>query len=518
MSAERPFLKKSFAGIVEAALAELRSGHGGRVRLDDATEGSVLRTLVEAFGRELAVCYEQLEAVYQAGYLDTASGAALDEVVELLGVTRHQAGWLEGDVVFSRGTPAPFDIDIPAGTLIAGKRVQAFETLIPATLALGQSQARVPVRSLAPEGEVVPPGKITVLQRPIPGIEQVQNPGALLPRRDPESDDDLRVRARSAVRGGHSATVSALERAVMALGIVDVQVTEDPGRPGRVEVVLADDSLTDDEVAAVVRAVEEARSAGVRVDTYKATIVTVRVRVVIELDAELGAQAEAALRARLEAGLRSFFDGLGVNDSVRWNKVRNLLAAYPEVAEVALPEVPAGGPADPDDLSGWPLVPVHPDSGAPTSDARDRLLGSVDAPAGVFIRADERARLHQHIELDLRAPALPVWIDVDAVLAPGVDPDDLDEIRAELAQVMAALLPRGPLGAPLTMTWDDLSAHVAASVERVDENTLGFVILHDRDGRVVTLAQAADASERETFAVREVLSVRTIRVRAPGES
>src|SRR5690606_277531 len=115
MSAERPFLKKNFAGIVDDTLASLRSGVGGRVILDDATEGSVLRTLVEAFSRELAVCYEQLEAVYLAGYLDTASGAALERVVELLGVARHQAGWLEGDVVFARQTPAPFDIDIPAG-------------------------------------------------------------------------------------------------------------------------------------------------------------------------------------------------------------------------------------------------------------------------------------------------------------------------------------------------------------------------------------------------------------------
>jgi uncharacterized phage protein gp47/JayE len=249
MSDERPFLKKTFAGIVDDALSNLRSGHGGRVVLDDATEGSVLRTLVEAFARELAVCYEQLEAVYEAGYLDTAEGPALERVVELLGVERHQAGWLEGDVVFGRATPAPFDIDIPAGTLVAGKGVQAFETLAQATLALGQTEVRVPVRSLVPEGKAVDPGKLSVLNRPILGIERVTNPGVLLPRREPETDQDLRGRARHAVRGGRTATIAALEQAVRAIGIVDVQVVEDPAQPGRVDVVLADLDINQTEEA-----------------------------------------------------------------------------------------------------------------------------------------------------------------------------------------------------------------------------------------------------------------------------
>ena len=313
----RPFLKKNFAGIVEDTLASLRSGVGGRVVLDDGTEGSVLRTLVEAFGRELAVCYEQLEAVYMAGYLDTATGPALDRVVELLGINRHQAGWLEGDVVFSRQTPAPYDVDIPGGTLVAGKGVQGFETVVPAVLREGETSVRVPVRSLVAKGDQVEPGKLSLLNRPIPAIEAVTNPAALLPRREPETDDDLRQRARSAIRGGRTATTSAIERAVRALGIVEVVVVEDVDDAGLVKVVIGDIDLTDAELEQARLAIEEVRPVGVRIAAFRAQPVWIVARAVLELDEDLDAQSEAALRSELESQVAAFFDALGTNETVR---------------------------------------------------------------------------------------------------------------------------------------------------------------------------------------------------------
>ena len=515
MSDERPFLKKTFAGIVDDALTNLRSGHGGRVVLDDATEGSVLRTLVEAFARELAVCYEQLEAVYEAGYLDTAEGPALERVVELLGVERHQAGWLEGDVVFGRATPAPFDIDIPAGTLVAGKGVQAFETLAQATLALGQTEVRVPVRSLVPEGKAVDPGKLSVLNRPIPGIERVTNPGVLLPRREPETDQDLRGRARSAVRGGRTATIAALEQAVRAIGIVDVQVVEDPAQPGKIDVVLADLEINETEEAEARRRVEEVRPAGVWVSVYRATPIWIRVRATLVLDAELSVQAASVLRAELRTELVAYFDSLGINETVRWNKIRNLLAAHPRVAEIALPRT-AGGQPD------WPLVPVEQD-GTPLvedDDALQRLLGSVEAPVGVFIGADERARLHA-VELELQPPALLVWIDVEAVYT-GLEADR-PVAEGAIRALFADIFPPEPLSAPVPVVWDTLASRLETELDSrgvagVDRTTLRFVILHDRDGRVVTLAEDPAASENDILAVREVVEVREIRLHAPEES
>src|SRR5574343_2038909 len=123
MALERVYLKKGFADLAEALIRDIRSGLGGRPALTDANEGSVVRTLVEAFARELAVCYEQLDSVYRNAYLDSASGPALDNVVALLGLERQRGGHLEGTAVFSRGQPAPEDIHIPLGTLVAGRDV-----------------------------------------------------------------------------------------------------------------------------------------------------------------------------------------------------------------------------------------------------------------------------------------------------------------------------------------------------------------------------------------------------------
>ncbi len=152
MALERVYLKKGFAELVDALLDEIASGRGGRLALTDANEGSVVRTLAEAFARELAVCYEQLDAVYRNAYLDSAAGAALDNVVALLGMERQRGGHLEGTATFSRGQPAPEDIHIPLGTLVAGRDVPLFATTANAVLDKGSRQVVVGVRTRAGRG------------------------------------------------------------------------------------------------------------------------------------------------------------------------------------------------------------------------------------------------------------------------------------------------------------------------------------------------------------------------------
>ena len=147
---ESPYHKKPYTALVKDMLAALKDGEGGHTALTDSTEGSVVRTLVEVFARELAVAYEQLDRVFRFGFLDTAEGSALDNVVALVGIERRQAGHLEGEVTFERSQPATADIAVPAGTLVAGRDVPVFETLEAATLRQGDLRVRVPVRSVEP--------------------------------------------------------------------------------------------------------------------------------------------------------------------------------------------------------------------------------------------------------------------------------------------------------------------------------------------------------------------------------
>lgn len=72
--------------------------------LSDTSTGSVLRTIVEGISREIEFIYEQLDAAYRAGFLDTASGKALEMTVSLLGITRRAPRPSSGKVTFGRSS------------------------------------------------------------------------------------------------------------------------------------------------------------------------------------------------------------------------------------------------------------------------------------------------------------------------------------------------------------------------------------------------------------------------------
>ncbi len=70
--------------------------------LTDVNPGSVLRTLVEAISREIEYLYAQMDQAYLSGFVDTATGEALDMVVALLGVRRKPPQPSSGYVTFGR--------------------------------------------------------------------------------------------------------------------------------------------------------------------------------------------------------------------------------------------------------------------------------------------------------------------------------------------------------------------------------------------------------------------------------
>ncbi len=53
--------------------------------ITDVNVGSVARTLLEAVAKEIASVYAQLNIAYDSGFVETATGSALDRVVALLG-------------------------------------------------------------------------------------------------------------------------------------------------------------------------------------------------------------------------------------------------------------------------------------------------------------------------------------------------------------------------------------------------------------------------------------------------
>jgi uncharacterized phage protein gp47/JayE len=76
----------------------------GTSEISDLNPGSVVRTLVEAMSREIEYLYLQMEKAYLSGFLETATGDALDFVVSILGIKRKPPQPSSGYVTFGRST------------------------------------------------------------------------------------------------------------------------------------------------------------------------------------------------------------------------------------------------------------------------------------------------------------------------------------------------------------------------------------------------------------------------------
>jgi uncharacterized phage protein gp47/JayE len=85
-------------------------------RVTDTNVGSVTRNIVEAIARELDFLYEQLEAVYSSGFIDSATRDSLDFVVAVLGLTRKPPQNATGFVTLGRSTDPP---EVPVDAEVA---------------------------------------------------------------------------------------------------------------------------------------------------------------------------------------------------------------------------------------------------------------------------------------------------------------------------------------------------------------------------------------------------------------
>lgn len=494
-----PFEKKDFAALVNNLLLQVKSSSGGRTPLTDANEGSVVRTLMEAFARELAVCYEQLDMVYQNAYMDTAAGAALDNVVALLGVQRRTGDRLEGMVTFSRNQPAPEDIHIPEGTLIAGRDAPLFATVENAVLHKQEKQVSVGVRAVEPGGDKVTAGRLTVMPRPIAGIELATNSSELILRQREETDDELRERVRYMMRHANTGTVSALEQAARSLGIAEVKIIEDlQGAPGVIELVIGDADVSPELVEQVAQRAEEVRPAGIRLKVTGATRVWVQVTATLELSADLADHEKNDIKSKVIADLESYFSKLKVGESVRAVKVRNILTSHDEV--VAWHLTPGFHFLDPYVMEQDSLTPMRSKYLMANDDV---LIGSSDR-AGLDLAA-------LPIRLGFEPPKTKAWVDVTVTLkayADGATEQSLKEkIGVALKNHFESIVTDIAPGATAGITYEALQNKISNALYGQSISGMRFTIIHERDGRAVELdmPQSNDQiGEREQPQVRNV--------------
>ncbi len=342
-------LDTSFSAIVDRLLEKMGPG-------TDTNTGSMARTLAEAYAREMATFYAMLEHAHRSGYLETAEGPALNNVVAVLGLTRARAGRLSGEVEFSRNSPAPEDIGIPSGRQVTGlaesgassSKVQPlplFETLEDAVLRRGEMRVLVRVQEIQDDSEaskkapsIINPNRLTVLPRPVMGIEFVTNPAPLRRTGEDETDESLRTRARSSLRDGELGTLESIAAAVRLQGVQKVTVREPPDAlPGVVEVLVGDPDFGEDAqaLARVQQAILVSKAAGIQVRLDYARTVYFDMEFQVEpVNPALDEAAFDRVRRELQQALVLFFQGLPVGESVSRRKLEAVLFANPAVRQI----------------------------------------------------------------------------------------------------------------------------------------------------------------------------------------
>lgn len=312
---------------------------GARAPLTDVTVGSVTRTLAEAVGREIAGVYEQVNEAYRSAFLDTARGRSLDLVVSILGVERRTAEYAAGSVSFYRDPAAgDGDVAIVEGTeLRTADGSAGFATAELRVLQRGQARVDVPVRaagaSRGPAG-VVGAGAIGVLVRPLLGIARVANTEPTALGAAPETDEQLRARARAAIRALGSATVAALVLAVENQGAVVGELWDPESAAARVEpgTVTLLVEAEPERFPQVADAVHRTRAAGVMA-TVAARYVYFRPRLHLEVPADTTPEGQLKTVAQVIAAMQAYVDTLGRGDDVAGGDLLDAVKAVPGVRE-----------------------------------------------------------------------------------------------------------------------------------------------------------------------------------------
>jgi Baseplate J-like protein len=292
--------------------------------LTDINVGSVTRTLCEAVGREIATVYQEINAAYLSGFIDTATGTSLDFVVSILNITRKSKDFAVGLVTFFRDPGAgDGNITIRQATLLSTDKGEAtFVTTELRTLQRGQSRIDIPViadtGSKGPVG-VVAAGAITTLEQSITGIARVTNFDPTVLGDKEESDDDLRTRAKAALQALDKATLAALAVAVFEERAQLTEVWDPNGAPGKSSApgtvtLLVQTPPT--RFPSLQSSVNETRAAGV-LTTVVAKYVFFKPRMVVSISPmPTTPVGKEKLVAQIIAAMQQYSDGLSAGQPV----------------------------------------------------------------------------------------------------------------------------------------------------------------------------------------------------------
>lgn len=383
---------------------------GVQPQLTDVQVGSVVRTLMESTALELARLYAVLEGVYRAGFVDTADGSALDNVVALLGIERITAGHASGDVEFARASGAIGEITIPAGLRVATADGSVeYETTETVTMHPAQASVRVVARDVG-QNDALPAASLALLPVPIAGVGSVTNPAPTSLSARNESDEELRTRAKNVLHGSERATLGAIQEAIAGVGLtahIDEKAT-----PGVIRITPHADSLPPDLEQRLLSSLDQVRPAGIAVELAPLAVpAKVNLELRLQTASGLLAQDLRAAQRAVHDRVAAYFQTLPLGAAASINQLVGAILGVDGVQDVTIVAATlaenGGQPEDVLDVAGGKLA----------IDGRAAALG----------------------DLHVADPNLPTLLDVVIAYPDGEAPPDTAAVKAALTEAMTAL-------------------------------------------------------------------------------
>lgn len=307
---------------------------------------TVWGTLAVVVAARVGSVWELLQAIYDAGSINGATGQQLDDLCALVGVTRRAATFSQAIVTLT-GTAGTF---ISAGSLVEGGGADdraRWAIADDVTIGGGGTVSAVVVAEDA--GAVVAStGQIDRIVTVVSGWTAVTNAAPASTGLDVESDADLRARRAASLQSGGARTIAGLRADLLALdGVQAAVVVDNPTAtaatvegvaldPHSFAAVVYPDTLTATQTEAVARAIYAHTPEGIASVGDEAAEVTdasgftrtvrwsyataVDVPVAVEVVLDTG-YALADVSDAVEAAVERYFAGLRVGDDARLLRV-----------------------------------------------------------------------------------------------------------------------------------------------------------------------------------------------------
>lgn len=259
---EKGFRRKTYPEIISDMEAKAKDLFGADIDLSSASPLALFLRVV-AFG--LSLLWMVAERVYNAGFIDTATGQSLDYVVKYAGLRRRPASPARRMLRFT-GDPG---VVIPQGFLVETQGGPPRFATLQAVVIPESGTVDVLAEAVEPgTSGNVGPGTITAIVNPIPGLDSVTNVDhpANVDGLNRETDRELRERYYQSLAAGGASTIDSIRASVLAVpGVRSARVFHNPtmdiinGRPPKsVEVVVLGGANED-----VAQAIHKTISAGI---------------------------------------------------------------------------------------------------------------------------------------------------------------------------------------------------------------------------------------------------------------